>query len=214
MAGDANGTRMKFCKACNVETERYAHGACKTCAKARAFAWRAKNYERVIAREKAWRAANPDKTRAVHAAWRSANPGKIKLDGRAYRAANKERLRAKDAAYRAANPEKLRIKDALYRSANPESHLINEQNRRARKRDAGGKLSPGLAAKLFTLQRGKCACGCKQPLGDNYHLDHRMPLFLGGANEDWNIQLLRAKCNMHKHAKHPIDFMQSRGFLL
>ena len=31
---------------------------------------------------------------------------------------------------------------------------------------------------------------------------------------DTNIQLLRATCNTSKGAKDPIEFMQSRGFLL
>ena len=79
---------------------------------------------------------------------------------------------------------------------------------------SGGRLSKGLAAKLFAMQRGRCACGCKQPLGDDYHLDHRMPLVLGGANTDDNMQLLRKICNLQKHAKHPIDFMRQRGFLI
>jgi 5-methylcytosine-specific restriction endonuclease McrA len=91
---------------------------------------------------------------------------------------------------------------------------MNGQNRRARKNASAGKLSFNLAEKLFKLQHGKCACGCKKHLGKDYHLDHIMPLALGGANTDNNIQLLRKQCNWQKHAKHPIDFMQSRGFLL
>jgi 5-methylcytosine-specific restriction endonuclease McrA len=86
-------------------------------------------------------------------------------------------------------------------------------NRKARERANGGILSVGLAEKLFELQKGKCAC-CGQPLGEKYHMDHILPIVLGGPNEDWNIQLLRQRCNQQKHAKHPVDFMQSRGFLL
>ena len=86
-------------------------------------------------------------------------------------------------------------------------------NRRARVRETGGKLSSDLADKLFKLQKGKCPC-CAQPLGDDYHLDHKMPIALGGSNTDGNMQLLRAVCNLQKAKKHPIDFMQIRGFLL
>lgn len=57
-------------------------------------------------------------------------------------------------------------------------------------------------------------CYCGKPLGDAYHLDHVMPLALGGSNTDDNMQLLRDRCNLQKHAKHPVDFMQERGFLL
>lgn len=101
-----------------------------------------------------------------------------------------------------------------WRADHPEAVRTIRQNRRARKLAAGGTLSTDIAERLLKLQRGKCACGCDQPLGDDYHLDHRMPLALGGTNTDDNMQLLRKRCNLQKHAKHPVDFMQSRGFLL
>ena len=37
---------------------------------------------------------------------------------------------------------------------------------------------------------------------------------LGGKNIDSNVQLLRSECNYKKAAKHPIDYMQSKGMLL
>jgi 5-methylcytosine-specific restriction endonuclease McrA len=74
-------------------------------------------------------------------------------------------------------------------------------------------LSKDISQKLFKIQNGLCAC-CRKPLGDNFHLDHIMPMALGGSNTDDNIQLLRSRCNQQKHAKHPVDFMQERGFLL
>jgi len=83
----------------------------------------------------------------------------------------------------------------------------------AKKRANGGYLSIGIIKKLFALQKGKCAC-CGIPLGDDYHLDHIMPISLGGKNNDWNVQLLRKLCNLQKQNKHPVEFMQSRGFLL
>jgi hypothetical protein len=146
--------------------------------------------------------------------WITVNREKSRAIVAKYDAANREKRRAKEAAYRAANPEKERERHAKYRAANQESYRIHCQNRRARKRENGGELSKGLADRLFKLQRGKCACGCKQPLGYNYHLDHIMPISLGGTNTDDNIQLLRARCNIQKKAKHPVDFMQQRGFLL
>lgn len=131
----------------------------------------------------------------------------------AYIAANREKCRAASAAYRAANPDKVRAAKAAYAAANPDKRCICAHNRRAKERANGGKLSPDLSAKLFKLQKGKCAC-CGLSLGDNFHLDHIMPIALGGVNEDWNIQLLRSHCNNQKYTKHPVDFMQMRGFLL
>lgn len=158
---------------------------------------------------KVYRRASREKIAAYSAKWSKANPGKVKASVAKWSKANKEKIAAYSSAYYAANKEK---RDA-YRAANLDVWRTYYHNRRARKLANGGKLSPGLSAKLFTLQRGKCAC-CGKPLGKTYHLDHIMPLALGGANEDRNIQLLRAKCNNEKHANHPVDFMRSRGFLL
>ena len=142
------------------------------------------------------------------------DPNKNLIRTAKWRASNTESNRANKADWHKKNREKALARISTWRAANPEKIIINKNNRRARKLHAGGKLSQGLAKKLYVLQRGKCACGCKQPLGDKYHLDHRMPLALGGANEDWNIQLLRQTCNLQKHAKHPVDFMQQKGFLI
>jgi 5-methylcytosine-specific restriction endonuclease McrA len=117
------------------------------------------------------------------------------------------------ATYREKHIEKERARVREWGEKNKPIRRAIDQNRRARKRATGGELSNGLVEKLFDLQRGKCAC-CKQPLGDDYHLDHIMPLALGGSNTDNNMQLLRSTCNQQKHAKHPVDFMQSRGMLL
>lgn len=153
-------------------------------------------------------------SRAANAAWSASNPEKARARSARWYAANHEKAKAYSAKQYADNPDKAKAAAAAWQAANPESVRIKKQNRRAKKRAAGGKLSKGLTERLFVLQRGKCACGCKQPLGNDYHLDHRMPLALGGVNEDWNIQLLRGTCNMQKSAKHPVDFMQQRGFLI
>lgn len=160
-----------------------------------------------------WRAKNPAKAKAGTTAYRAANPSKVKARYAAHYAANSNKKKANTAKWQEANPEKVRASRAKWKVANPEARRIHLHNYRARKREVGGKLSIGLAEKLFDLQRGKCAC-CKQPLGTKYHRDHRMPLALGGSNTDENIQLLCAKCNLKKGAKHPVEFMQQKGFLI
>lgn len=145
--------------------------------------------------------------------WRKANHEKELEYGAAYRAANREQCRSSCAEWRAANRDKSRAYNLIWAMSNRDKRLTHHANRRARKRAAGGTLSPDLTAKLINLQKGKCAC-CGRPLGNDFHLDHIMPLALGGTNTDDNIQLLTATCNHQKHAKHPVDFMQQRGFLL
>ncbi len=160
-----------------------------------------------------WRSANPEKSKETDAMWYAANTEKVKVRSAAWYASNIERVRERNAANYIANIEKHKARDAAWAKANPEKRRIYDQNRRARKLAAIGRLSPGIEKKLFILQRGKCPC-CNQSLGDDYHLDHIVPLALGGSNMDSNMQLLRSRCNLQKHIKHPIDFMKSRGMLL
>lgn len=173
----------------------------------------AANKDKILARQSAYRAEHPGKEKERSAKYRAANPESKKASTDKWAAANKDKIKAMNTTYIAAYPERKKASSAKYRKANPGKRIIYEQNRRAIKRDSGGNLSHGLASKLLKLQHGKCPC-CNQPLGDDYHLDHIMPLALGGPNIDSNIQLLRQRCNNQKHAKHPIDFMQQRGFLL
>lgn len=160
----------------------------------------------------AWLEANKGKAQAAFARWRLANQDKTREMQARYRAANPEKKRTYDAKWRSENPDKVKAAVSKWRASNPEKIRVYKQNRQARK-VAGGRLSSDIAKRLYELQRGKCAC-CGQPLGSDYHLDHIMPLALGGTNTDDNVQLLRQRCNNQKHAKHPVDFMQQRGFLL
>lgn len=177
-------------------TELKTCSKCKTAKPATEFCNRAKSKDGLSAWCKAC-------SYMAHAVWQKANREKHKANTAKWRANNPERCKAS-----------TRASVAKWSLANPEALRVKSHNRRALKRENGGRLSAGLAERLFTLQRGKCACGCKQPLGTDYHMDHRMPLALGGTNTDDNIQLLRKLCNQQKCAKHPVEFMQSRGFLL
>jgi 5-methylcytosine-specific restriction endonuclease McrA len=76
-----------------------------------------------------------------------------------------------------------------------------------------GRLSKNIIETLQSSQRGLCPC-CAQPLGDDFHVDHIIPLSMNGTNTDDNVQLLRSLCNKRKKNKHPIDYMQEQGFLL
>lgn len=214
---------VKYCSKCNTETERYKSGKCKACVKAYNSkwypanteyhaVWRAENPDKVKAAGATYREANRDKRNAYNEAWRAANPGKVKSLTKAWYEKNRDKQKTQHAAWIAENKEKIKLSHAAWISANLEKCRVYNSNRRA-KTSTEGKLSPNIKEKLFRLQKGKCPC-CGNSLGDDYHIDHIIPLALGGSNTDDNIQLLRSKCNLQKHAKHPIDFMQQRGFLL
>ena len=215
---------MKTCIKCgNTKQDEDFHGranggdglrnSCKECMHVSHAAWREQNREKIKVQKTAYRAANPSKIKARNAAWYAANTASAKEKSKAWQASNQDKVKVNQAAWHALNKEKTRARQAAWSVAHPEACRIKSHNRRARQIANSGKLSQGLQAKLFKLQHGKCAC-CGLPLGDDYHLDHIMPLALGGSNTDSNIQLLRQRCNGQKGAKHPINFMQMRGFLL
>lgn len=206
-------------------------------------AWHLANKEKVAARVKKQRSANPEKYLAITAKWRINNSDKVTeyaalyykenkeailsrlkklrpanasvLAARflAWRLANRDKVNSDHVAWCAKNPEKRNAWRNAWSKANPENKRISHQNRRSKKKASGGRLSQGLTDRLLILQKGKCAC-CGVELAGRFHLDHIMPIALGGLNVDSNIQLLTPACNMRKSAKHPVDFMQDRGFLL
>lgn len=162
------------------------------------------------------------------AAWKKANPEKVAADHAAYYLANKEAVLARGAKWRESNKEKIRgyakvyaitarIKTAAWRAANREKSRelsrLKEARRRARKASApGGYTAEGVRA-LIAGQRGRCVY-CPADVRIKFHIDHIMPLSMGGSDKPSNIQILCPPCNRRKWAKHPIDFAQQMGMLL
>lgn len=211
-------------------------------ARQRAREWYAANKDLAIANVKRWQDENPEKVSAYKAKHAEANREYNAQRAREYRANNPEKRRQAVKAWAAANPERVAEINARYRrrhaairaekfrsyrklnlkkvseslkrwrAANKDKCRIHNNNRRARAR--GGVLSTGIVDDLMEKQRGKCAC-CRTDLRKaGHHIDHIMPLAKGGTNTDDNVQLLCPECNLSKHARHPVDFMQQRGFLL
>lgn len=102
----------------------------------------------------------------------------------------------------AVRPEKARI-----------AGMERCRRRRAVKVGAGGEFTEEQVARLFTFQRGRCAC-CSSRLGEDFHRDHKNPLSRGGSNDILNIELLCPSCNQRKHAKDPIAWANENGRLL
>lgn len=201
--------RIKFCKKCQAYTERNANCGCKPCKRAYNIAYIVDNADKKKAITRAWRKKNKENVRKHSRTWRAANPEKAIENHRAYYEANKEKVKSAVAKYQSENMEKIKS----WRKANPEKLKAIRQNRRARELNAPGTHTSADIRELFTLQKGKCPV-CKTSINDGYHIDHVMPLARGGSNDKLNLQLLCQPCNNQKHAKHPIDFMQSKGFLL
>lgn len=180
----------------------------------RSVAAQALNSERRNESLRRRRAENPERFRESNRRWRAANVATARAATRAWREKNRDHVVAWRKQYRLTNLDAVRQRLADWLAKNPDAARRHNANRRARVREIGGSLSPGLVQRLLRLQRGRCACGCGRLLGRDFHLDHIIPLARRGKNADENMQLLRRSCNLLKHAKDPIDFMRQQGFLI
>lgn len=207
---DFSGVRCKPCESA-YRAARYTNEKKRFVAERSVYYQ--KNKEAIKSRVRKYAKENPNKLKACNAAYRAENSDKLKAGHDKWRHENLERTNKSKLEWASNNKDKVRAAAKAWAKRNPDALRSVRSNRRARKIAAGGKLSSNIAERLFKLQKGLCAC-CKQRLDDDYHLDHIMPLALGGSNTDGNMQLLKSRCNLQKNKKHPVAFMQSRGFLL
>lgn len=73
-------------------------------------------------------------------------------------------------------------------------------NRRA----APGSFTAADIEGIRKAQGNRCYI-CHKKLGKKYHIDHFIPLKLGGTHDPGNLRLACPKCNFSKNAKHPHD---------
>lgn len=97
-------------------------------------------------------------------------------------------------------------KELQWRAANKEKVRAYKQNRRSMMLNAEGTFCEEDILRMFKEQNGLCtACGCDLNKS-KYHVDHIMPLILGGSNWPHNLQLLCPPCNCSKGGKHPDEW--------
>ena len=207
---------MKACTKCGIEkakaefnkASRIKGGVRSTCKDCDAE-YRAANREKIAE----YCAANAERINARSAEYYAANRERLNARSAEYYAANREKI----AEYYAANAERIKARSAEYRNANPDKNATNSRNRRARKRNADGKHTAADIRAIFDKQQGLCA-NCQTKLfksgSKKYHIDHIMPLALGGSNWPENLQCLCPSCNLSKGAKHPDEWAAANGRLL
>jgi 5-methylcytosine-specific restriction endonuclease McrA len=157
-----------------------------------------KRYNKKYHAERVWTEEHRVKALAATNKWRKNNLEKARELDRQYAAKRADQRRAYNREYAKRNAEKLATK---------------ERNKRAIKLRNGGRHTKEDIAEILLMQRGKCAY-CRVKLGKKYHVDHIIPSVKGGSNGRENLQILCALCNHKKHARDPVEFAQSLGFLL
>lgn len=150
-------------------------------------------------RARKWSASYPDKKR--------------ERDFKRYWSIPEER-RESARKYASEHREEARQRANRWRKENPERESANARTKRARKRGARGSHTAGDIARLLKQQRYRCAyCSTSIKKKTNRHVDHIMPLKLGGSNDKSNLQMLCPPCNLSKKAAHPLDYARRIGLL-
>lgn len=201
----------KKCSKCNFIYSTLLKG-CPNCKSLYNKQYRAINREKLIAYGAEWRKNNPDKYKQANKNWLENNKERAKENNSNWAKRNKDKKNLSAAEYKKRNQEKVKQKNKRHYENNKPDYFLKSTARRFALK-TGGILSKGIKQKLFEIQRGLCVC-CNKPLGFDFHLDHIIPLALGGKNIDSNVQLLRSECNLKKSSKDPINYMQEKGFLI
>jgi 5-methylcytosine-specific restriction endonuclease McrA len=118
---------------------------------------------------------------------------------------HKDEVRDAGRCWRADHPERAAESRRLWREANPEKRAASHRNRRARKLAAGGAHTAADVAAQYERQHGRCYY-CRVQVGMAYHVDHVIPLILGGSNGPENLVVACPACNLAKHARNPQEF--------
>lgn len=110
------------------------------------------------------------------------------------------------AAHYERNRERRIALASKYQKDNIERTRARNRLRRARRVGAEGSHTEDEVSGLYESQGRKCAC-CGQLLTEgSRHLDHIMPLSLGGSNYIENLQWLCQFCNSVKSDRHPDEW--------
>lgn len=193
----------KPCRHGHVAERWVVYCTCVTCGGDANKAWHNANKERNAANKKAWRETNKERKDAIDKAWYEANKERKAAYMKARYEANKERLTAATRAWRKANKERHAAYMKAWNKANSDARNVINRNRRARERSAEGTHTKAELQALRAKQGNMCA-GCLRCLKHiKSHVDHIMPLALGGTNDIDNLQYLCARCNLSKGKKHP-----------
>ena len=197
-------------------------GECKGCHADKARARVAKDPSIKAARDKAYRAANLEKVKVTKRAYYLAHRNEIITRTQRYRESDREHWleyyrnynrenATQRQAWRRANYDSVKNSESCkqWAAKYPERKRLNDAVCYHRRREAEGAFTPADITLLKAIQSGRCHW-CFKPLGDAYHIDHRVPLIKGGTNDPRNLVLAHPFCNLSKHAKMPWEFMEGR----
>ncbi|WP_428491742.1 HNH endonuclease [Rhodopila sp.] len=182
---------------------------CHDCAIEKLKRYRQRHPERIKTRKKIYNEQNRERVCASKKEYNRRTAVARRAQNTIWMRNNKEHVRR----YTAEHKEHRRTYIKEYRKQFPEKHKAHKRNRRARLAGVTGSHTPSEIQEIKELQGWRCS-NCKVSIRKKYHVDHIMPIALGGSNDKCNLQILCPTCNLSKNAKHPVAWAQEQGRLL
>ena len=164
------------------------------------------NRESDNAKNRAWAAANPERVRANKAAYYQKNAEAIKKNQREYRATHLEQISDSNHYGHQKRKAVRNARNRAWKAAHREQVRANSANRKARMRNAPGKIIAADVHAQLAAQHETCFY-CPASLAHNYTVDHYIPLAKDGTNYPSNIVMACHPCNDAKGDKWPQDFI-------
>lgn len=208
---------QKFCHNCKEwksfdqfsKHSRTADGLqpqCKVCNRAYVQA----NKERVYARNQAYREGRPVEIAAVNKRWYDENRELILAKKRLYYLLNTDEVKQQRKEFYERHRNKLLSCRAEWRNTNRDTIAHWNRLSKARRKGAEGTHTKAEARTLLEQQEYCCANCEANLLLVEPHLDHFVPLILGGTNWISNLQWLCATCNLTKNGKDPYVWLSQQ----
>lgn len=205
--------RRGDCKACNNEyaRKRLSDPDKRKARKEYSSSWIRENRERIARKSRERYASSPEERERIRVAnekWRSENPDRA---SQRYRESS-EKIKSASAKRYSANKSECLAAAKIWRNNNPDKIRTYSRARKSKVRAAEGTWNAADIKTMMNRQLGVCVY-CQADIADSYHVDHVMPIYLGGSNWPRNLQLLCPTCNRRKGRKHPDDFEREIGFI-
>ena len=160
------------------------------------------NKEEIAAQRKAYRHANKEEKAAYDRVYRETEKEAITVRQKAYYEGRRQEIRERTSAYYYANKEAIAITVKAYKLAHKEDLApglaARQSKRRALKRNAVLPTTDQELIKNFFKQR----VDMTEKHGELYHVDHIIPLSIGGAHHQDNLRVITAEENREKHNKY------------
>ena len=156
------------------------------------------NKEVLLARNKAYYETHKEEVRAWREGYLETHKEEIATQCKAYYEANKEKRAIQMKAHYQDNKEERRSYAKAYLETHREGRAAISAKRRAVKIQAILPTTDNELMKRLYEQRAVMT----EKYGEQYHVDHIIPLTIGGAHHQDNMRVITAKENMEKKDKY------------